>query len=358
MLIYQRHIFRHLFQLFCLTSFIFTGIIWLSQALKLVYLLTKGIGITTFFMLTLLTLPSLLLTIIPLSLFLSVVFYYNRIKNDREMIVMENSGLNYLQIAKPAIVLSIILTLICYSISLYFLPFSYGKLKTKLDSLRESYTTSLLHAKAFNPISKYVTLYIDKKYNNGSLGGLIIFDYRESSDPAIIFAKHGQLTVKSDSLVFLLAKGTQQRTNTSGLIDILKFDDLVINIQNKNSYHDQDRKNKDIQEKYLYELFSPKEEESIVRISKFRAEGHQRLAWPLFNLSLTMIALAIIIPANYNRRMNLKPTIYASLFAILTVMINFMVSNLSTKNPWLDYILYFNLIIVFSISYNILRERK
>jgi lipopolysaccharide export system permease protein len=356
MLIYQKHIFKHLLSLFALICFVCTGIVWLSQALKLVYLVTKGISIKTFFILTLLTLPSLLLTIIPISAFLSTLYYYNKIKNDREMIVMENCGLNYLQIAKPSIFLSLILAAICYSISLYLLPLSYGKLKTKLDSLKESYSTALLQAKTFNPISKNVTLYFDKKYNNGSLGGLVVFDYREQDKPAIIFAKIGKIMIKPDSLVFRLAQGSRQNTNAEGNIELMDFDDLIVNIQSNASKRK--RESTDIQEKYLYELFSPKTEENIFRVSKLRAEGHQRLAWPLFNIALIMVALATIIPSVYNRRGNIKPLRDAAFIAVGIVMLNFTISNLSIKNHWLDYFIYLNLSMAILISYNKLREKK
>ncbi|MDF2964721.1 MAG: putative permease [Rickettsiaceae bacterium] len=356
MLIYQKHIFKHLLSLFALTCFVCTGIVWLSQSLKLVYLVTKGLPVSTFFALTLLTLPSLLLTIIPISLFLSTIYYYNKIKHDREMVVMENSGLNYLQIAKPAIYLSIILTLTCYIISLYLLPLSYGKLKSKLNSLKEGYSTSLLHAKTFNPISKNVTLYFDKKFYSGALGGLVIFDFREHDQPAIIFAKLGKLIVKSDSLTFRLAEGSRQHTNLDGQIDLLNFKDLLINIQTRQS--DKKRTSTDIQEKYLYELFSPKDEGNMFRISKFRAEGHQRLARPLFNIMLIMVGLACIIPEVYNRRSTTKPIIKAVAIAVAIVILNFVLSNLSINNHWLDYFVYLNLMMAVVISYYKLSEKN
>lgn len=269
---------------------------------------------------------------------------------------MENSGLNYLKMAQPAIFLSIFLTLICYSISLYLLPLSYGKLKSNLESLKEGYTTSLLHSQAFNPISKHVTLYFDKKLKDSTLNGLVIFDYRELDKPAIIFAKYGKIIIKQNNFIFRLLKGSRQTTSVEGHINLMNFDDLIVNIQTTTAKRE--RTSSDIQEKYLNELFNPNIEEDILRVSKFRSEGHQRLAWPLFNIILVMVSLAIIIPSAYNRRASFKPILIASCVAITIIIVNFTLSNLSIKNNWLDYFIYLNLAIAFIISYKKLCEVK
>ena len=92
---YSKYIARHLVHSTLLITFSLTSIIWLTQALRFIdFIVNQGVSITIFLKLTVLLLPSLVLMILPPALFCSVLFVYNKLKMDSELIVMQAAGLS------------------------------------------------------------------------------------------------------------------------------------------------------------------------------------------------------------------------------------------------------------------------
>ncbi len=68
-----------------------------------------------------LMLPSLLMIIIPIALCIAVIFTYNRLTGDSELIVLHAVGVSKIQLAKPVLTMGVICALVCYALSLYLI---------------------------------------------------------------------------------------------------------------------------------------------------------------------------------------------------------------------------------------------
>ena len=69
---------------FLLVSFSLMSIIWLTQSLRFVDLITnKGIAVSLFVKMTSLLMPRIFTILSPISLFAAVLFVYNRMLSDR-----------------------------------------------------------------------------------------------------------------------------------------------------------------------------------------------------------------------------------------------------------------------------------
>ena len=102
-----------------------TAVIWLTQALRFIrFILNKGLSIDVFFYITSLLLPSFVLITLPVSMFFAALFTLNKMTNDRELVVLRSCGMSHWQAAAPMFLLSFLGVVVCYSISLYFLPLS------------------------------------------------------------------------------------------------------------------------------------------------------------------------------------------------------------------------------------------
>ena len=99
---------------FLLVSFSLMSIIWLTQSLRFVDLITnKGIAVSLFAKLTSLLMPRIFTILCPISLFAAVLFVYNRMLSDRELVVMKAAGITPWQNAKPAVFLG--LAMACFN---------------------------------------------------------------------------------------------------------------------------------------------------------------------------------------------------------------------------------------------------
>ena len=71
-----------------------TCVIWLSQSLRFVDLIVnRGLPIPSFIYLTLMLMPTWLSIVLPIAAFAATLFVYNKMTNDREMVVLAAAGL-------------------------------------------------------------------------------------------------------------------------------------------------------------------------------------------------------------------------------------------------------------------------
>ena len=74
MKIYTKYIIKNLAFIFCIILFTLSFILWLSQVLKLIYVIEKGIGIFSFLNISTLLLPAIINSMMPIISFLSLLY--------------------------------------------------------------------------------------------------------------------------------------------------------------------------------------------------------------------------------------------------------------------------------------------
>ena len=107
LLVLTRYIFWQSAVPFMLATAVLTGIIWLTQALKMLDLLiTQGQTLATFFQLSLLALPSAVNTVMPIALFCALLYTLNKLISDSELVVIFSAGVSRLAVTIPAAIAS------------------------------------------------------------------------------------------------------------------------------------------------------------------------------------------------------------------------------------------------------------
>ncbi len=90
------------------------------------------------------TTPQLIVYILPITLFVSVIYSYNKLYTDRELIIAQASGLGYWQLSMPAIRITLVLMIIHLFINLWVQPASYRTMRHMLHEIKADLTTSLI----------------------------------------------------------------------------------------------------------------------------------------------------------------------------------------------------------------------
>ena len=97
---------------FLLVALSLMSMLWLTQSLRFVEMVTdKGLSVYLFIEMTSLLMPRVFTIISPIALFVAVMFVYNRLITDSELIVMKAVGISSTLIARGAICVGIILAL-------------------------------------------------------------------------------------------------------------------------------------------------------------------------------------------------------------------------------------------------------
>jgi lipopolysaccharide export system permease protein len=272
---------------------------------------------------------------------------------DSEIIVLKSAGLSRGQLSRPALVIAFIITALSYIISLYIAPLSNVEFKKRIIHYRDNYASILLEDGVFTS-RKDLTIYIDEHDNNGNLKGIFVYDNR-NKDPITMMAKTGRLIAGKNSTRFELLNGNRQEISKNNQLEILYFDHFIYDLSlaiNPDTQH-----HKEPQEMYLNELFNPGDV-SHLNHAKLKAEAHQRLTWPLYNIILTLLALAAAYPKEFNRKGHNKRILKFSLIALIMIAIYFVGNNLISDYSIITPIFYLNVFINILISYRLLFNDK
>ncbi len=297
---YSNYIARNLIHSTLLITFSLTSIVWLTQALRFIdFIVNQGVSISIFLKLTALLIPSLVLMVLPPALFCSVLFVYNKLKADSELVILQAAGLSRWRLAVPALQVAALVALVGYGISLYLMPVSYGRFRDMQAYLRNNYASILLEEGVFSNPVEGLTVFIRERDADGILHGILVHDNRIPAAPVTMMAEEGKLVETPEGPRFLLQNGNRQEMR-NGRISFLNFESYTLDL----SLYAKTMKDRplDTQEMFLPQLLTYDYSIPPAENQKRFAEGHQRIIWPAYSISLVLVALAVLLSGQFNRR--------------------------------------------------------
>jgi lipopolysaccharide export system permease protein len=344
-----------LHQCFATTVFVtaaLTAAIWLTQSLKLVDLIVnRGLSPGLFLYLGLLTLPRFVDIVLPIGIFISVLFTYYRLIAESEIVVMRAAGLSQFGLAKPALLLSAIGTGMLLLLSAYFLPAANRAFKDLQFEIRNKFVSSVIQEGTFTTISDNLTVFVRSRDANGELTGFLVQDERDHDRPITIVAERGAfVATDGGSRVFLVNGNRQQLDNTTGKLSVLTFEKYTLDLDELRDAPG--ARTREPQERYFGELFFPTDTDMTPAFhDSLMLEGHQRLITPLSAVAFVSIAIGTMLYGEFNRRGQLRRILLAVGLAVAFEVADLGLRNLATKLPAGTVLMYLNVLIPVALSY-------
>ena len=329
----DRYILRQCFGVMIFVTAALSAAIWLAQSLRLIDLVVnRGLSIEVFLYLAALILPRFLDIVLPIGVFIAVLFTFNRLSGESELVVMRSAGLSQLALAKPVLLLAGIAFLVLMSLSVYFLPASNRAFKDLQFEIRNRFVSSLIQEGTFTTISDKLTIYIRSRDDRGEVNGLLINDSRDPQKPVTILAERGVFVDSPSGARIVMVNGNRQQFDPdTRKLSLLTFDSYTLDLE---AWRDAPVvRFREAQERFLGELFSPPADADASLRAVFLAEGHQRLLVPLSAFSFSLIPLACLLPGELNRRGQLKRVLLAIGLAFAFQMLDLGVNNLAVRSP-------------------------
>lgn len=327
-----------------------TGVIWVTQALREVDLITgKGQTVLIFLTVTLLSLPALIAGIAPVALFMATLYTLNRLNGDSELIVMNAAGVAPQRITRPFIVLTIATSLIVAWMTISVMPASFRMLRDLITLIRADFVANVVKEGQFVSLDSGVTFHYREKAGD-ALVGIFMQDRRDPSQPSIYLAERGR-TVEAEGQSFLmLEKGTIQREakNTS-TTSIISFERYALNLSALTGDSsggpgegDGDKVIYKPRERSTWELLRQNPEEAYYKIQegRFRAELHNRLSSPLYPFAFMLIAFAAIGEARTTRQGRALAIQSAIMIVGATRIAAYAAWTASVRSPFAAALLY------------------
>lgn len=288
----ERYIFRTSFGAFLASLFGLTGVIWVTQSLRQVDLLTtKGQTLWIFFGITGLGIPILLVYIAPIALFIAMIYALNKMNGDSELVVLSAAGFSPLRLFRPFAALSILVSLLIASFTLQFMPWSFRVQKEMITKVQTDFLTRLIEAGQFVPLTEEILFHYRERGPNGELMGIFLQDRRDPARVAVYLAEVGKTIEVKGQNYLVMEKGSVQRQDPKSTdAAIVTFDryaiDLTQLMPNTGGAVFVPR------ERTTSELINANTADPAIlqQVGRIRAELQDRFINPLYAVAFAMIA--------------------------------------------------------------------
>src|SRR6202043_1995452 len=199
----DKYIFRTTLASFALVLVSLTGVIWITQALRGIDLMTsQGQTIVTFLGITSLVIPALVLIIAPIALMISISHTLNKLATDSEIIVMNAAGLSPFRLFLPFVYATCVVAVLVAFIAAYLAPDGMRRIKQWDADITADVLTNILQPGRFAQLDQNLTIRIRERQPGGLLVGIFIDDRRDPQERVSIVADHGTV-VKNEGGSFL-----------------------------------------------------------------------------------------------------------------------------------------------------------
>lgn len=331
---------------FLLISFSLMSIIWLTQSLRFVDLITnKGISAGLFAELTSLLMPRIFTILAPISLFAAILFVYNRMLSDRELVVMKAAGISPWDNAKPALLCGIVMALLNIWVMNFGIPMAENRFNDLQWQVKNDVSHLMFREGEFTTLQHGLTVFITTHEPDGSVGGILINDERNPKTKSTVSAELGRIVQTEKGPRIILVHGNRQEINRqNNQFSSILFDRYSVDFGTKES---KKKSEAGVREKTLTELLTAASnpELSPKEVRRWIVEGNKRFTTPFLNIVFALIACTGLLIGNFNRRGQIK-IISASVSAMIIIQaLDLAIGNLAVKHLWWTYIMYLNQII-------------
>src|SRR5215217_2427233 len=348
----DRYIFRTTFGAFALIAVSLTLLIWVTQALREIDLMTnQGQAVLVFVGMTGLLIPVLVLIIAPIALMIAVTYTLNRLNADSEMVVMSAAGMSPWRLSVPFILVALVVSVLVAVIGAYVGPKGLRELRTWAAQLRADLVSTIVKPGRFTTIERGLTFHIRDRRPSGQLIGILIDDRRDPKERATFLAERGDILENDRGTFLVLESGSvQRREETRRDPTIVLFDRYAFDLSRFSG--GADGRSLSARERYLWELMAPEPSDAAYTAQPgvFRAELHDRLAAPLYPLAFAVLAYAFLgTPATTRQSRAFALGLAITAVAVLRFA-GFGSTIFSTQNPSAIVFLYVSIALGFAIG--------
>jgi lipopolysaccharide export system permease protein len=298
----ERYVLRTAATAFLTSLAVLTSVIWITQALRQIDLLTsKGQTILIFLMMTGLVLPSLVAIIAPVALFAGVLYTLNKLNGDSELVVMAAAGVSPGRLLRPLALLSVAVFAVVAAVYVQVLPWSFGAIENLTTFIRADFISNFARPGAFSSLELGFVFHYRERTADGALRGVFMQDRRDPAHVSTYIAEAGKTVEKDGASYLQLSNGVLLRPQSAGDSAIVTFDDYTIDLS---QFMRALGSVKRPRERSTAQLWSPDEKDRAdpALAGHIRSELLDRLASPLYAIVAGLIAFAALGEARTTRQ--------------------------------------------------------
>ncbi len=356
---------------FLIALFSASIIVWVFQAVNFLDIMIEdGRDYIVYVNYSLLNFPKIITKLIPFVLFFSLFYVILKYENNNELMIFWNFGINKIQLINFIFKFSLIFMIIQIILTSLIVPKTQDMARSFLRNSTVNFFGNFIKPQKFNDTIKGVTIFSEKKNQDGSLQNIYIKREIENNYIQITYAERGvfkeinnipklvlfngetiteknnKITVFSFSKSDFLLDNSKSNTTTYKKTQELKTLDLfkcILNIQNLKS-------------KGINKIDSKIENCSFKNISNIFKEIYKRIIIPIYIPILMMLPLLLITSSKENINYS-KIRVFTFLFGLFTVIISESTIRLISESILRNYSLTLVPIIILIILYSLFLKK-
>lgn len=318
-----------------------TGLALLSTSLtQLDLIVAGGQNALVFLKATALAMPQLINMVLPVSVFVAALVTLNRLQTDQELVVCFAGGMSRWRVIAPALRLAAVLALVSLVINLWIQPASHRAMREVLFEVKTNLVSALIREGEFTQPAPGLTVYAQSVDRNGQIRNLFIHRAKDDGGATTYTADSGRLVMKDGQPILRLFRGSTQELSPDGVLNYLTFDDYPFELNQ--FIRSEERVHYKPSDRYLHELlFADLTQDWEKRNHlKLLAEGHARMATPLYNLTFMGLAVWAILGGTFSRMGYGRRIAIAGGVAAVSRILGFISISAAESEVWLNILQY------------------
>ena len=348
-------------------------IIWVFQAVNyLDIMIEDGRDYIVYIKYSLLTFPKILSRLFPFVLFFSFYYVIIRYETNNELIIFWNFGIHKMEVINFMIRISIILMFIQIILTSIIVPKSQDLARSFLRTSTVNFFENFIKPQKFNDTIKGVTIFSEKKDEEGNLYNLYLKKEIDINDFQLTYAKKGVFKEIGNITVLVLYNGetiTKKKDKITNF-SFSKSDFPLNNIETNTTTY---KKTQELSSLKLYNCiknihtnvkeknFKKIENCTKKNLSNIFKEIYKRLIIPIYIPLLVITVFFLIIYSKENLKYNSTKvlTFFVGLFFIIfsETTIRFISSEI-VFNSYISFLPFFFFIIFYIKIYKNLNFKK
>ena len=377
-----KHFFLELSKYFVITLFTFSAIVWTVQAVNFLDLIVDdGHAMSVYLGYSLLNIPKILTKFIPLSFLIALFLAILKFENENELIILWTAGLNKIKVVNFFLKVSLIITLTQLILATFINPSVLNYSRSLIKSSELDFISSMVKTNQFNDTVPGLTIFVEKKNDDGSMKNIFIRDENRilksledfnSTDNITIVAKAGKI-INANVPVLVLKDGiiqsqriAEEENNNNKDLRTIKFQKTMLRLDNIQTRSIVQTKIQETTSISLLECYLNKENKKILNCPRDHkkndvlSEINRRFGMPLYIPVITLILSFLLNSREENKFRNFYKYFYPVVAFFVLVLAEILVkySGKSFTNTIIYYLtpLIFMPLIYFEVIRNFLFE--
>jgi lipopolysaccharide export system permease protein len=337
----DRYLLRQLLGPTLLATAALTAVALLSQSLTgLDLIVNQRQSAIVFLKITLLYMPQLINMILPIAVLVAAMVALNRLHTEQEIVVCFAGGMSRWRVISPAMRLAGTIAFLALVMNLWVQPLAYRALREVLFEVKTDLAATLVREGEFTEPVPGLTVYAQTIDGKGEMHNLFINQIKDDGTAVTYTAASGHVATRNGEPVLMLRDEATQQFSPRGVLEYLTNSEYPFELNQLNNADDMVHYK--LSDRFLHELLFPDLQQDWEKKNRkaLLAEGHERIATPLYNLAFMAMALSAIIGGGFSRLGYIRRIAVVFAIAAFVRILGFVAQSASEANVWVNVLQY------------------